>query len=182
MQESHEKGLASRAASSFVLGSARRRAKRKQGNRPSLAFTERICQQMRRARGISLLQMVKEIATYLGDGSGISPIVKRPRCRNVLNPGYAADSGLWCGSKARADAIQRTSKTWGEQRLGGANRWECARLVANRKPTGTSLCATRCLSRLPRIRSGRFRPVSFLSAGLAKQDSPQKESRTRRGH
>src|ERR1700730_9417707 len=50
--------------------------------------------------------------------------------------------------EARTDAIQRTSKTGREQRLGGSNRWECAWPVANRELAGTSPCAPQCLLRL----------------------------------
>jgi RNA-directed DNA polymerase len=58
-------------------------------------FKQRIREQTRRTRGISLAQMVKEIVTYLrGDGSGTLATVKRPRYCTVLNPGYAADCGL----------------------------------------------------------------------------------------
>jgi hypothetical protein len=45
-----------------------------------------------------------------GDGSGTSATVKRPRCCNVLNLGYAADSGLWGGSNGSADG--RDSKNF----------------------------------------------------------------------
>jgi integrase len=61
-------------------------------------FKQRIREQTRRTRGISLAQMVKEIATYLRDGSGTSATVKRLRCCKALNLGYAADFGRWCGS------------------------------------------------------------------------------------
>jgi RNA-directed DNA polymerase len=66
-------------------------------------FKERIREQTRRTRGISLQQMVTQITTYLRDGSDTLTIVRRPRCCKPLNRGYAADFGRWCGSNGNGD-------------------------------------------------------------------------------
>jgi RNA-directed DNA polymerase len=80
-----------------------RKPRRRIAPKAIVRFKERIREQTHRTRGISLTQMVKELATYLRDGSDTSATVKRPRCCKVLNRGYAVDSGRWCGSKGSAD-------------------------------------------------------------------------------
>jgi RNA-directed DNA polymerase len=66
-------------------------------------FKERIREQTRRTRGISLQQMVTQITTYLRGWLGYSANVKRPRCCKPLNRGCAVDFGRWCGSNGNGD-------------------------------------------------------------------------------
>jgi hypothetical protein len=82
-----------------------RRTRTKAADRPKAIarFKERIREQTRRTRGISLQQMVKAVPPTCGHGSDTSAIVKRPRCCNVLKSGYAAHFARWCGSNRSVD-------------------------------------------------------------------------------
>jgi len=111
-------------------------------------FKERIREQTRRTRGISLKQMVTQITTYLRDGSDTSTIVKRPRCCKLLNRGYAAAFGRWCEAmETGTDAVSRASQTGCGEGPGGANRRESSRpwRIAN-SPPWPSLCRMLTLS------------------------------------
>jgi RNA-directed DNA polymerase len=57
-------------------------------------FKERIREQTRRTRGISLAQMVKELATHLRGWLGYFGDCQTPSVLQSLECGYAADSGL----------------------------------------------------------------------------------------
>jgi Group II intron, maturase-specific domain len=66
-------------------------------------FKERIRERTHRTRGISLRQMVQEITTYLRGWLGYFGDCQPLRCCKVLNRGYAADFGRWCGSNGSKD-------------------------------------------------------------------------------
>ena len=64
-------------------------------------FKERVREQTRRTRGISLRQMVKELVTYLRGWLGYFGDCQTPSVLHsctTLKLGYAADSGRWCGT------------------------------------------------------------------------------------
>ena len=111
-------------------------------------FKERIRELTSRTRGISLPKMVAETATYLRGWLGYFGECQTPSVLKSL--------GSWLRRRLRSvvwkqwkkDAIQRTPQTGCEPRLGGANRWQCARPVANREIASPEHCAPQCLLRL----------------------------------
>ena len=107
-------------------------------------FKERIREQTRRTRGISLTQMVKDLATYLRGWLGYFGDCQTPSVlQRALIHGYAVDSGLRCGSNGSRDerdfanfANGAWAKTWRRKPPGVPT----ARGASQTRPPWPSLC------------------------------------------
>jgi hypothetical protein len=84
-----------------------------------------------------------------GDGSDTSTTVKRRRCCKLLNRGYAADFGRWCGSNGNGDGrgfASFANGVWGRTWRRKLPAVLTARGASPTRPPRPSLCRMLTLS------------------------------------